>query len=386
MKNFKTILKFGILALSVASCSTGGEICVTGQITNAEDSVLYLENIGIESVECVDSAVLSKDGKFTFDFNMPDGTVGPEFYRLRIDNQIINLCVDSTESIKVSADYKTMATDYSIEGNEDCQTLKELTMLQMDLQRRIVSITKDETLSAAAENDSIMNVLEAHKKFVTMNYIFKNPYSASSYFALFQTIGGYLIFNPDNNKDDIKVFAAVATSWDTYYPGSRRGENLHNITIEGMKNTRILNKKDTTAIDPSIIEECGVINISLPDNKGVVRNLTDLKGKVVLLQFNVFNTQDSPALVMKLRDIYNKYNGRGLEIYQVSLDSSEHLWKTSTAKLPWINVRDEDGEYSRFAGYYNIQSADDVYLIDRTNTIHSRNSLETVEKEIEKII
>lgn len=386
MNAFKNILKLGLIALSVASCSTNGDISVTGQIVNAEDSVLYLENIGIETIECVDSAVLDKDGDFSFAFNKPDGTIGPEFYRLRIKDQIINLCVDSTETIKVTADYKTMATNYSIEGNEDCQTIKELTLLQIELHNKVTAISKDETLSAKAENDSIMNVIEAHKKYITNNYIFKQPYKASSYFALFQMIGRYLIFNPDNDKDDIKVFAAVATCWDTYYPGSKRAENLHNITIEGMKNTRILNKKDTTVIDASKIEECGVINISLPDNKGVIRNLTDLKGKVVLLQFNVFNTQDSPALVMKLRDIYNKYNSRGLEIYQVSLDSSEHLWKTSTAKLPWINVRDEDGEYSRYAGYYNVESADDVYLIDRTNTIHSRNSLEEVEKEIEKII
>lgn len=67
---------------------------------------------------------------------------------------------------------------------------------------------------------------------------------ASSYYALFQTIqlGGTnsLIFNPRNNKEDVKVFAAVATSWDTYYPNAERGKNLHNIAIQGMKDIRIM--------------------------------------------------------------------------------------------------------------------------------------------------
>ena len=49
-----------------------------------------------------------------------------------------------------------------------------------------------------------------------------------------------LIFNPRSSEQDVKVFAAVATSWDTFYPNEERGENLHNIAIEGMKDIRII--------------------------------------------------------------------------------------------------------------------------------------------------
>ena len=171
----------------------------------------------------------------------------------------------------------------------------------------------------------------------------------------------------------MKAFAAVATSWDTYYPNSLRGENLHNITIEGMNNTRYMKTKGTINIDPSKIQTAGVIDISLPDNNGKLRTLTELKGKVVLLHFNVFNTNSSPAIVMKLRDLYNKYHSAGLEIYQVSLDDSEHYWKTSTAALPWVNVRDADGEASHYMAAYNVQSAGEAFLIDRTNTLDSRH-------------
>lgn len=59
---------------------------------------------------------------------------------------------------------------------------------------------------------------------------------------------------------------------------------------------------------------------------------------------------------MMLRELYNKYHAAGFEIYQVSVDPDEHFWKTSTAALPWINVRDEDGIQGASVAKYNVQS------------------------------
>ena len=73
-------------------------------------------------------------------------------------------------------------------------------------------------------------------------------------------------FNPRNNKDDVKVFAAVATSWDTYYPGAERGKNLHNIAIEGMKDIRIIDRQRAQQqIEASKVSVNGCIEIALQD-------------------------------------------------------------------------------------------------------------------------
>ena len=39
---------------------------------------------------------------------------------------------------------------------------------------------------------------------------------------------------------------------------------------------------------------------------------------------------------MQMRELYDKYHTKGLEIYMVSLDDNEHFWKESVANLPWI--------------------------------------------------
>ena len=51
-------------------------------------------------------------------------------------------------------------------------------------------------------------------------------------------LNGYMIFDPLTNKEDVKCFAAVATSLNNAYPHANRSRNLYNMVIKGMKNTR----------------------------------------------------------------------------------------------------------------------------------------------------
>ena len=281
-----------------------------------------------------------------------------------------------------------MASNYTISGSENCEKIRELAFKQMDLQAKAIALQSNTELGIVKANDSIQTLIEAYKEEVKRDYIYKEPYKAYAYFALFQAIGNYLIFNPRTSKDDIKAFAAVATSWDTYYPHAERGQNLHNIAIEGMKNQRIVEAKNADIqIDASKVQQAGLFDIQLIDNKGKLRKLTDLKGQVVLLDFHVFNMDESPARIITLRELYNKYHAQGLEIFQVSLDPDEHFWKQQTAALPWISVRDEDGVNSQRVMLYNVQAVPDFFVIDRGNNLVKRAAqIKDLEAEIKSLL
>ena len=384
MKHMRKAAAMMLAALTIASCSDN-KFTVEGQIGNAKDSVLYFENVGLEGINVLDSVKLSDEGDFSFRQEAPDA---PEFYRLRIADQIINVSIDSTETVQIKGSYPNMASDYTVSGSENCEKIKELALRQIDLQSRAIAIQKDPSLSIDRANDSIQNIINAYKEDVKRNYIYKEPMKAYSYFALFQAIGNYLIFNPKSNKEDIKAFAAVATSWDTYYPHAERGQNLHNIAIEGMKNQRIIESKNRDLqVEASKVSEAGVLDIALIDNKGQERHLTDLKGKVVLLDFHIFALNDSPARIIMLRELYSKYQQQGFEVYQVSLDPDEHFWKQQTAALPWISVRDADGVNSQRLMLYNIQTVPDFFLIDRGNNLVKRAAqIKDLEAEIKKLL
>ena len=365
-----------VAALAFTSCNNK-KFHINGNITEATDSMLYLENLSLNGPVKIDSMKLGEDGAFAFDENAMD-SITPEFYRLRIANQSINLSIDSTETVKVKASYPQMSYKYEVEGSENCSKIKELSIKQMILQNNINAITKSPNMGIDSVDVIVARMLDGYKQDIKVNYIFKEPMKASSYYALFQTIQlgnvNSLIFNPRNNKDDVRVFAAVATSWDTYYPGAERGKNLHNIAIEGMKDIRIIeNQRAQQQIDASKVSVNGCIDLALEDNKGVTRHLTDLKGKVVLLDFHLFANKESAKRIMMLRELYNKYHAAGLEIYQVSVDPDEHFWKTSTSAIPWISVRDENGIQGTSVQSYNVQSIPTFFLIDRNNTLQARD-------------
>lgn len=365
-----------VAALALTSCNNK-KFHINGNITEAQDSMLYLENLSLNGPVKIDSVKLGEDGSFTFEENAMD-SITPEFYRLRIANQSINLSIDSTETVNVKAAYPQMSYKYEVEGSENCSKIKELSLKQMTLQSNINGIIKSPNIGVDSMDVIVARMLAAYKQDVKTNYIFKEPMKASSYYALFQTIQlgntNSLIFTPRNNKDDVKVFAAVATSWDTYYPGAERGKNLHNIAIEGMKDIRIIDRQRAQQqIEASKVSVNGCIEIALQDNKGQVRRLSDLTGKVVLLDFHIFASNESTKRIMMLRELYNKYHAAGLEIYQVSVDPDEHFWKTSTAALPWICVCEENGIQGTSLQLYNVQSIPTFFLIDRSNTLRARD-------------
>ena len=384
MKHIYKAAAVVLAALSIASCNNN-KFTVEGQISGAKDSVLYFENVGLEGINVLDSVKLGDTGDFSFS---QDANQAPEFYRLRIADQIINVSIDSTETVQIKGQYPGMASNYTVSGSDNCDKIRELALKQIDLQAKAIALQSNTELGIVKANDSIQTLIDAYKDEVKRNYIYKEPYKAYAYFALFQAIGNYLIFNPRTNKEDIKAFAAVATSWDTYYPHAERGQNLHNIAIEGMKNQRIVEAQNADIqVDASKVQEAGVLDIALLDNKGVQRHLTDLKGQVVLLDFHIFAMKESPERIIMLRELYNKYHAQGLEIFQVSLDPDEHFWKQQTAALPWINVRDEDGINSSRLMMYNIQAVPDFFVIDRGNNLVKRAAqIKDLEAEIKALL
>jgi peroxiredoxin len=199
-------------------------------------------------------------------------------------------------------------------------------------------------------------------------------------------LGGQLIFDPLTTRDDIRCFAAVATNLDLFYPEAERTKNLKNIALKGMRNTRPAQPVDYSALEGKITE-ASIIDIALPDIDGMTRRLTDLKGKVVMLDFNVYGHPQSSARVLVLRELYDKYAAQGLEIYQVSLDSDEHFWKTAVENVPWVCVRSEDDPYSKEANLYGVQELPTYFLINRAGEIVKRDEMvEDLEKELEHLL
>ncbi len=381
----RVVLTFNIIILffsfiSFISCSNN-KFHVEGKITNAKDSILYFEHNSLTGFKTIDSVKLDGKGEFSFS---ADTISNPEFYRLRISGQIINITIDSIETVHIVANFPTMAIKYSIKGSYENEKIKEIAIKQINLQKTCQNIFKINPVEA----DSIVNkLINKYKEDITINYIFKRPMAAYSYFALFQYIiinnQPRMIFNPSLDSNDNKAFAAVATSWDSFYPNSERTKNLHNITLAGIQNARIVKaKKIQVEISTN---ETGIIDLPLLDNTGRKRSLTEFKGKVILLSFHSFALKDSPKFIMQMRKLYNKYHSKGLEIFMVSLDNNEHFWKECVNSLPWTNVYDNINASKVYTNAATTMPI--IYLIDRSNTIvKSPAQITNLEMDIKNLL
>ena len=367
MKKKSAYILTALLAGSLVACQQEPVFQIEGEVSGAADKTLYLEQSGLEGIVSLDSVKLDEDGSFRFTGARP---ASPEFYRLRVDDKVINFSVDSTEVLKLHAGYDNFPTGYRIEGSENNVKIQELVLLQAELQDKVNQLGRS-GLPVGVIRDSLTHLVDAYKDNVSRQYIFAAPNRTYAYFALFQQLNGMMIFDPLSDKNDVKCFAAVATSLNNLYPHADRSRNLYNMVIKGMKNTRVPQVKDVT-LPADKIQEASIIDIELKDLNGKIHRLTDLKGKVVLIDFTAYSSAASGARNLALRELYNKYASQGLVIYQISLDADEHFWKTAADNLPWICVRDPQGPYSTYLSLYGVTGLPATFLVNRSNELSLR--------------
>lgn len=369
-KNLFLIL--GFLMLMVSCQPKVDKFTVNGTIIEANGKTLYFENLGIDMVIPVDSIVLDIEGKFNFSQPRPESF---DFYRLRVENQTINLIIDSTETITVTASYPTMLVAYKIEGSENCSVLKDLVLQQIGFQKEINKLINSSSgVSKTVLQEKIEEMTGNFKTSIKNQFIFPNPAKPYAYYALFISVNGSSIFRPMTDRQDAKCFAAVATMMDQYFPNTLRTVNLKNRSLKAMRNTStpVPASEELNSKFANIVYESGIIDIELPDMNGKIHKLSQLKGKVVMLDFTAYKASYSGQYNLLLRDIYNKYSNQGFEIYQVSIDEDAHFWTTSAVRLPWICVRDEQTLQSEYLLRYHINTLPSAFLINKENEIVER--------------
>ena len=367
----------------LAGCTRTPKLEVEGKITNATGKVLYFELFGMDKTQVLDSVQLDKDGRFKFKTNLPEA---PEFYRLRIDNRFIHLGADSAVIIKLNADGVNFGNDYEVSGSKCCEDIRYLSELQGHTLMSVDSLSafyNSGQISQADFQEKLLQVFDKHRD-KARKIIYENPRSPAAYFALFQRLHNYLIFDPYDATDN-KSYAAVATSWDTYYTNSLRSKHLKLLTLQGMKEIR--QKRDARKFEIQEKSRLSFFEIKLPNVYGKTIPLSALQGKVVLLDFTVFQADFSPSRNLFFRELYHNYAEQGFEIYQVSLDKDEQFWKTGASNLPWICVRDKNSVQSSYLRTYNVQSIPTYFLIDRNGDIALRDAqVNDLNKEILKLL
>lgn len=344
MKNFHFIC-ITIVASLLVSCS-GNKFTVDGRIDGAGDTTkLVIEESGNGSWFILDTITTTGNGQFRYDREAPQF---PGIYRIRLNSQAIYFPIDSLEHISINTSLKAFDTDFSVSGSEHAE--------------QVMKIDKDAIKYARGASGEKM----AQWKRSLANMVVADPGGIVSYYIINKYIQGQPLFDPADDSD-IKVIGAVANLFRQYRPNDPRTDYLVSLVLSAQRERRIRhNELDTVQVSMT-----SMFNITLQDYNGITHDLVKEagKGNVVILNFTIYEGDFSPAFNKILNDTYNLYKGRGLEIFQVSLDRDDVTYRQAAKNLPWITVYDPMG---RFSAPYNLESVPTVFVINRHGDIAER--------------
>lgn len=384
----KSIRKFILLSVIacgfLTACNNSESFKIEGVLNSAAGDTLYLEHRDLADLTLLDSVILKDNGVFKFKQQAPQN---PEFYQLRLGKQVVAFAVDSTETLKIKADASDLYSTLVIEDSYTNSRLRVVDSLTKKISKEIDNLDKRHAsgiLDDVGYVNNLDSLLTGYKAEIS-NLILANPSSAAAYYAVFQKINDYLIFDPYNKKD-YSMFGAVATSWNRYFPDTKRTKHLNDFTLTALNYRRQLERQEEFFENIPIETGTGLPDIVLPDVSGKNVSLSSLNGKVVVLEFIVYNADFSPAHNYQLNTIYNRYKSQGLEVYQISLDSDEHFWKTSADNLPWVTVRDGASVNSPLLSRYNVREIPTTFIINREGEIVSRlENISQLSEELNKV-
>jgi peroxiredoxin len=114
---------------------------------------------------------------------------------------------------------------------------------------------------------------------------------------------------------------------------------------------------------------------SLPSPDSKMIGLSDLKGKVVLIDFWASWCEPCRENNPHLVKLYKKFHADGFEILGVSLDTNEASWKQAIVQdnLQWNQVNDNKGWSGPSTVSYNVEAIPSMILIDKKGIIREIN-------------
>ena len=341
----------------LVGCSKQPTFTVSGTLTNAQGQTIYLEHTALLGTTVVDSCTIDVEGNYSLEAATP---TYPDFYRLRVGTRSLPLAIDSIEHVQVITSLDSLPYTLNIKGSE-------VSVQMAQLRATARTATREELRQQ------------------TQKMILTNPRSVVAYYAVFLKQNGLPIWDMADSFDR-RMYQAVATSYNLWMPEYNRTQALYNQVLEHMRSERSL--RNQLAAQQLIAEsENAFLDITLPDAKGQMQSLAQFRGNVIVLDFSSIEMEQYVAYNFELRELYNQYHKRGLEIYSVSIDRNQLAWEDATENLPWTTVRAYENDAMQVLTLYNVLSLPTIFLFDKQGNIQGRyTDFNALEADINKYL
>ena len=326
--------------------------------------------------ESIGKATSDMQGQFEL---IPDRALVMDYYQLMVSGMTpMVVIMDSTMHVHIKAEIPDggFIADATITGSKAASEVHEYYAKAMPLQttlsmlRGTMQRTKDKEKMQELSDRAAQKKIEADRW--AKQFIKEHPGSPA-------LLGPLEHLEPRSNAD---LFAEVleATEAQLRNGAFHKALSIATQSAQATRNNtrqRVV-KKGNGANPPRPAKNAryGVgdeaPDIAMADLDGNIRRLSDLRGKVVLVDFWASwcgpCRRENPNVVRA----YEQFNAEGFEVFSVSLDQNADRWKAAIAMdgLNWPNhVCDLKGWQNEAARAYGVSSIPHALLVDQNGTI-----------------
>ena len=326
----------------------------------------------------VGSAKLDSTGSFEL---TPESPLSRGYHQLLFARQYpVVLITDSTEGITVNGQAQ-VGSNYllgaTILGSNQSEIIQEFYNVIMPLQQRMKDLERDGRSVDAAKRAAAKEAMETKADSITsVSLAFAEAHQNE-----LAALCALESLDATEHKELFKstLGALKANHGETFYYKKIKG-NYERANRPRNVNLANPTTKKSSAKNSKYGQGDEAPDIVMNDPDGNTRKLSDLRGKVVLLDFWASwcgpCRRENPSVVRA----YEKYKNQGFEVFSVSLDSDASRWKKAIEQdqLSWpSHVSDLAGWRNAAAREYGISSIPHTMLIDRDGLIlatHLRGS------------
>lgn len=353
-----------IATIGILSCGTSKQQGVSGTVTGAEGETIYLMSFVNSKAVATDSSKIAADGSFSI---VPQTKMDLNFYQLMIDKErAMVLITDSTESITLQTTSEDFGDNAKVQGSVHTEKLlafyEEMRPI-VEKTQDLREITNSKEISQEEKSQAFSQLIDItnEKKEKCLAFIESNTSSPASLAALSEL----------SLKTELDTYKKVEEGLKSSFAHSFYYKMVSK-QIENAENTANLPEQKKVAKNAMYSAGMDAPDIVMNDVEGKERKLSDLRGKVVLIDFWASwcgpCRRENPNVVKE----FEKYHEEGFEVFSVSLDKDAGRWAQAIEQdgLIWENhVSDLAGWKNAAAKAYGIQSIPHTILVGRDGKI-----------------